>query len=397
MVALSEKQLFDLSDEAYKVDPGHEKYASGPKLGADLDVGAGSSAVKCRVVEVAHRSENGFEAITVVPINPDGSEDWENVTVVYAGTKSTDPDDVGTDVVAFGMGDRDGQGQDALDMAHRAEAKAKEHGASGRVKTSGHSLGGGLALYVAIRMGLSSETFCAADPWLMLTEAERRYALTHPDERIDNRVLNDGITGRSNLLTTGSHNRSAAIRWVGGDGHSLDKILFNGDGTIVRDQVSPEELKRRMLADAALIAGIGGLVPLLFSPYMVGSSSRVALDDSKRQKISSNLDAAMDAAVGARRVNDRVPEQMEEAFNEVRALAGSLLGVVMNQSVIDAAIVRARLRPEHHYDPDAIAQSSVDASSFMRECQELKDRINQVMDGIVATDSQAAYNFVMGN
>lgn len=180
---------------------------------------------------------------------------------MYAGTNSKDIKDINQDVQTFGMGSQSGQVQDANTMADYAMRIAKEHG-YGHVEFSGHSLGGGLALYEAARKEQAARTFSAADPWNALSDESRKWAKSHKDKLIDYRHDQDIVTGSTNLLTVGTANKTAKVVWskyakTSLDGHGLDLFHFDGGRVSVDSNgpLSDAEVKNRWKARlAALVA-----------------------------------------------------------------------------------------------------------------------------------------------
>jgi len=115
--------------------------------------------------------------MAVAPIGDDGKLDYHSVTVAYTGTDPKNANDTSSDIELFANGNGrehtqalglannnpqfrvDSQAESALKLAQRAQNISVKHGGSGKLTYTGHSLGGGLALFVAVRKGGIASVF----------------------------------------------------------------------------------------------------------------------------------------------------------------------------------------------------------------------------------------------
>ncbi|AKV55003.1 hypothetical protein BACT_0374 [Bifidobacterium actinocoloniiforme DSM 22766] len=217
------------------------------------------------VLDSLFSPSNGFEGLVAAPDNGRGQADGTHVTVVFAGTNIND--DARHDLWAMPgtfilrTGNHFAQTEEAGILLRQARRQAQRlgHPETEPVLT-GHSLGGGLALLLAIRQGLQARVFCAVDPWRVLTRQERQAAAKARaiGSLVDYRLSNDRLTGPLNHLLSGRDDRSAQVVW-GGQGHDLlghwlSGFSFDGSGALVTGLPPvglPERLTglRKRLAD----------------------------------------------------------------------------------------------------------------------------------------------------
>lgn len=422
-MGFSEWQLKELCEDAYKLDPKSGKFAPSIAPGAartsdDVD------PFSYMVVDVALDASTGFQGMVVVPVDAAGNPDWSAVTTVFAGTNSDDPADLVADGASYGAGYREGQPEQAIALGEKAREASLAHGGDGNVLFTGHSLGGGLAEYGAIRLGTSSRTFCAADPGILLNAAERAWAQRHKDMLIDYRVLSDDVTGLTNLLTTGSFNSVGTTVWVDGVGHALDKIKFDS-GSAVRQNVTEEHiaeqiryfqnLLKSLASQGVLLSGPATVLMMLADIATAGlahwlfmgagatilgilgiTRTKVGADTEKASKIPADLRLAMAAAQEASHINSQILPKMWDAYEEVHTLLLQICGDVFGVEELHAQLKSRNMEPPHHVSEAAVAKSHRTAVMFAEDCGLLEHRIKQVVAGIVATDSQGADDFVLG-
>ncbi|WP_156402543.1 alpha/beta fold hydrolase, partial [Limosilactobacillus equigenerosi] len=168
-----------------------------------------------KVIDIENNSTNGMQAYAVAPVK-NGKADYNNVVISYAGTDSGDMKDILTDIETVGLGSKvifepklsslgpvpdikgESQSVSADKFYQRVNKQIKQHGGVKAPTTSGHSLGGTLAMYIAAKHHLSATTFNGPDAWSMLTKKEREYIKTHPMDFMNYRNPKDiigNITG----------------------------------------------------------------------------------------------------------------------------------------------------------------------------------------------------------
>lgn len=151
----------------YNVDPSWQ----GPptKVGDTFYTDRDKSKQQWRVIDVAANAKNGFQGMAVVRV-VGGVPDYSEICIAYAGTNFNDSRDVLTDanLVMRGKAGPGSQASDALKFAEKVQREAAKDHPGAKLTTTGHSLGGFLALLVAAFAHLSSTTFNAPDPWAVL-------------------------------------------------------------------------------------------------------------------------------------------------------------------------------------------------------------------------------------
>ncbi len=400
MSKFSEAQIAAMCRDSTLIDPradagNTEAEARRPSVGKiNHFPNAGGEANGYQVIEQVNAG-NDFQGMIVVPVDANDNPDWANVTVVYAATDT--PADWGADATAFGAGSTAGQPDAALDLAQRAIDISREHGGEGQVLFTGHSMGGGYAEWAAARFGTSCLTFAAADPTILMSPADRAWADAHPDRLIDIRSKDDAVTGSSNNLTTGSINRYGITWFIDGDGHDLGNMDFNDDGTPRIDDLSAWD--RYILETKQKLWRFGDLL-LMLDPIagrvLITGRIKVAVQEAETVAIGPTLDMVVNSIQETMSANDRIPERMQEAFDLALATAIAFGGPGLDRARLQQEIINRRLEPRFHFDEDAVARTHYMMGKMAEEAATLKTRIKAVVDGIIATDQQGAFAFVMG-
>ena len=156
-----------------------------------------------KVLKVEDNQNNGMQAMAVAPVNDRGEVDTSRIVIAYAGTNFSDGNDRSTDVqsVMFGRKEKytyralrlhevnPGQVETALDFAEKIKQKYPDS----LIDSTGHSLGGYLAMVVAIKNRWTTTVFNAPDPSNMLSEKEIEWARANPHLLVNYRNYRDVI------------------------------------------------------------------------------------------------------------------------------------------------------------------------------------------------------------
>ena len=205
---ITDKKNAKLSNEVYDV-------ASG-----ELKVGKPVGDGQFKVLAVENNKNNGMQAMAVAPVDSNGKVDTSKVVIAYAGTDKTSLKDINTDGKQVVLGMRginlDNYLENVKNLKHQilpsavnkftvdatiadtnylresqvvtaekfAEKIKKEYPYS-KISTTGHSLGGFLASYIAIINKWSTTVYNAPDSSKLLNEEQIKWALEHP-ERLKN-------------------------------------------------------------------------------------------------------------------------------------------------------------------------------------------------------------------
>ena len=188
-----DREYRDLSDEVYRIDR---------LKGKDIKEGDILKG-KYKVLSLEDNQNNGMQVMAVAPVNERGEVDTRRIVIAYAGTNFGDGNDRSTDVqsVMFGRKEKytyrflrlhevnPGQVETALDFAEQIKQKYPDS----LIDSTGHSLGGYLAMVVAIRNRWATTVFNAPDPSNMLSEKEIEWARANPHLLVNYRNYRDVI------------------------------------------------------------------------------------------------------------------------------------------------------------------------------------------------------------
>ena len=188
-----------LSNSVYEVDV--KKVSKSWKEGDVLEEGGFNNNFK--ILRVEDNQNNGMQAMAVAPVNDRGEVDTRRIVIAYAGTNFGDGNDRSTDLqsVMFGRKEKytyrflrsrevnPGQVETALDFAEQIKQKYPDS----LIDSTGHSLGGYLAMVVAIRNRWATTVFNAPDPSNMLSEKEIEWARANTHLLVNYRNYRDAI------------------------------------------------------------------------------------------------------------------------------------------------------------------------------------------------------------
>lgn len=247
-----DKDFFELSNSAYK------KWEKG-------DIIDGFDGQKYEVVSILNNPDkNGAEGIAVVPII-NGKPDYSQVTISYKGTNLTDMDgDLSADIQQVLLGQKDkyknvhvpgttvqaptkvnSQFDTALDFAEQVKKDPRFQNAT--FDYTGHSLGAGLASYVAAEFGEYATVFSAPNIYRLLSEKAKKWVdAGHANDKIKNYThMNDSVgnfdqfgmplVGRRVYTKRNKELETFIMSLLTLGGHPTDTFMemFNGDGSII--------------------------------------------------------------------------------------------------------------------------------------------------------------------
>ena len=192
---MSDKDYKEISMDAYRVDR--------KKVEQPLRENQKLTKSNFKILQVEDNQNNGMQAMAVAPVNERGEVDTRRIVIAYAGTNFSDGNDRSTDVqsVMFGRKEKytyralrlhevnPGQVETALDFAEKIKQKYPDS----LIDSTGHSLGGYLAMVVAIKNRWTTTVFNAPDPSNMLSEKEIEWARANPHLLVNYRNYRDVI------------------------------------------------------------------------------------------------------------------------------------------------------------------------------------------------------------
>ena len=192
---MSDKNYKEISMDVYSVDRKKEN--------KPLRENQKLTKSNFKILRVEDNQNNGMQAMAVAPVNERGEVDTRRIVIAYAGTNFGDGNDRSTDVqsVMFGRKEKytyrflrsrevnPGQVETALDFAEQIKQKYPDS----LIDSTGHSLGGYLAMVVAIRNRWTATVFNAPDPSNMLSEKEIEWARANTHLLVNYRNYRDVI------------------------------------------------------------------------------------------------------------------------------------------------------------------------------------------------------------
>lgn len=187
---LSDKAYFWLSERAYWVDGKKGVLAQQMKEGQTYfyDPNNLDEEAFC-VLKIVDDTETGMQALAIAPVDDHGIADMSRVVISYAGTNMNDVKDQRADVMEVILGVKGAQIQKAMAFYHTMRQSYPQ----ATIATTGHSLGGFLAQYVAIEQQLESTVYNAPDPYRLLSDRAKAYIAMHQAYHINYRHRQDII------------------------------------------------------------------------------------------------------------------------------------------------------------------------------------------------------------
>ncbi|MCK8639109.1 hypothetical protein [Fructobacillus fructosus] len=334
-------------------------------------------------------ADNGFQGMAVAPI-VDGEPDYFNVIVAYAGTNSSDPDDIITDSrhVFAGVQEDDSQFSSAekfyQDVASLSYVRV--------VSTTGHSLGGALAQKVAATNHLPAVTFSTAGVGSQLTDSEKEW-INGPGK---SKVLNYMHRGDYVSSFTSAKNFGTAIfalDYGNGSilsGHMLNSYKFNQAGdTLTKSNVAAEKAH---VATTKKIAKIKSLQAKFMSSGSLTAGQEQLLDEyealarvegmqtivnSQLNDLQTKYKAAIDEAKGLWRLAlmeaDMIGKNLSEYEQESALAAGGVTEEIIKSKPIDE-----------------YKQSISKIKTIQKEYEELHHKIRSAIHHQVQSDTELA-------
>lgn len=198
---LSDKAYFWLSERAYWVDS--KKGALSQQMKVDQTYFYDPNELEgeaFRVLKLLDDQQTGMQALAIAPIDEQNQVDYSRVVISYAGTNMSDDLDKKADVMEVVLGIKGEQTESAEKFYH----SVKEMYPQATIGTTGHSLGGFLAQYVAMENQLESTVYNAPDPYRILSESAKTYIAENKAYHINYRHSRD-VIGNFGPDTTDTH------------------------------------------------------------------------------------------------------------------------------------------------------------------------------------------------
>lgn len=411
----TDKEYENLDNFVYKVDASKESLPK--RYGDTLHI----DGQKYQVIKTIDTNDpqnshgydaNGFQGMAVAPVSEGDKVDYTHITVAYAGTNFNDNKDIGQDIQGVGGGnhktlrvlDEDGnknvissQFSSARQFYRQVQTKYPES----TIDTTGHSLGGALALSVASHYHLSATVFSAPDPWKAMTTKERLWSLAHPDQltnyrhhgdlwsETDSKTLDiDGFTGTTIWCET-----TAKGLLKKHDTHMLSTFIFNKKGRI-------KALKAQMKDDVQLLdekqKAISSLVKSLKkSGDAFTHAEKIAVDAVEAIALADSLSKIALDGIG------KIIKQYQDGIDTFEPLwqqtiqSATLLGAHLTQDEVLQALADGGVTYQSVVDEPIkrMATRISQAQTVGQEYLVLATNIKTVVEKMITTDQELAGMF----
>lgn len=153
-----------------------------------------------KVLAVENNKDNGMQAMAVAPVDSNGEVDTSKIVISYAGTDFTDFLDLGTDARQVVLGEKYklkvpglSERESQIVTAEKFAEKIKNEYPYSDISTTGHSLGGYLASYIAIINKWSTTVYNAPDASNILSEEDIKWANLNKGRLVNYRNRKDPI------------------------------------------------------------------------------------------------------------------------------------------------------------------------------------------------------------
>ena len=194
---MTDRDYNKISNEVYNIDKLKVKKGN-------IEKGDKILEGKYKVLSIEDNQNNGMQAMAVAPVNDRGEVDTRRIVIAYAGTNFSDSNDRNTDFQNVIMGlpvvtiknyffNIPEVELNQIETAVYFAKKIKEKYPKSIIDPTGHSLGGYLAMVVAIRNRWTATVFNAPDPSNMLSEKEIEWARANPHLLVNYRNYRDVI------------------------------------------------------------------------------------------------------------------------------------------------------------------------------------------------------------
>ncbi|EME7135883.1 lipase [Enterococcus faecium] len=415
---ITDKQYSELSDAVYWLDPKHRDYV--PEMQENLSFKINGTMYKILKIK---NSFDGMQAMAAAPIK-DGKVDLSQVVIAFAGTNLSDWKDLETDArSAMNLyGNRPGAsfsekattnkilsvsglktaGQINSAIAFANEVK-KEYGEAA-ISTTGHSLGGFLALYVAAEKQWKNVGFNGPDPYDLLSPEAKKWVEENPGMLTNYRNHADFI-GNFGGNGTGAEVRismeTAFLNLLAS--HSLTSWKFDENGKLIipenENNVKARKQQKENQATQLFSYQLQELnnirKKLRLSGGRLTVNEQIYLDDTQArlvvEKLSAKMKSAMEEVI---RINQRgifeLEKKWQEGLRQARVVAPSLT----EQEIIEALASVGATKENLVDSAKEVYLLRINKARRMGEAfdtlaKEIQDKINE----IVARDRELAQQF----
>ncbi|KAB7572375.1 lipase [Enterococcus faecium] len=417
-MTINDKHYNDISEKVYWLDPKYPRYNEGYKKNSVKEF----AGMEFQILQIKD-SLDGMQAMSVAPIK-NGKVDLSQVVIAFAGTNLSDWKDLETDARSIMnlYGNRPGAsfsekattnkilsvsglktaGQINSAIAFANEVK-KEYGEAA-ISTTGHSLGGFLALYVAAEKQWKNVGFNGPDPYDLLSPEAKKWVEENPGMLTNYRNHADFI-GNFGGNGTGAEVRismeTAFLNLLAS--HSLTSWKFDENGKLIipenENNVKARKQQKENQATQLFSYQLQELnnirKKLRLSGGQLTVNEQIYLDDTQArlvvEKLSAKMKSAMEEVI---RINQRGIFELEkkwlEGLRQARVVAPSLT----EQEIIEALASVGATKENLVDSAKEVYLLRINKARRMGEAfdtlaKEIQDKINE----IVARDRELAQQF----
>ncbi|EGP5710728.1 lipase [Enterococcus faecium] len=417
-MTINDKHYNDISEKVYWLDPKYPRYNEGYKKNSVKEF----AGMEFQILQIKD-SLDGMQAMSVAPIK-NGKVDLSQVVIAFAGTNLSDWKDLETDARSIMnlYGNRPGAsfsekattnkilsvsglktaGQINSAIAFANEVK-KEYGEAA-ISTTGHSLGGFLALYVAAEKQWKNVGFNGPDPYDLLSPEAKKWVEENPGMLTNYRNHADFI-GNFGGNGTGAEVRismeTAFLNLLAS--HSLTSWKFDENGKLIipenENNVKARKQQKENQATQLFSYQLQELnnirKKLRLSGGRLTVNEQIYLDDTQArlvvEKLSAKMKSAMEEVI---RINQReifeLEKKWQEGLRQARVVAPSLT----EQEIIEALASVGATKENLVDSAKEVYLLRINKARRMGEAfdtlaKEIQDKINE----IVARDRELAQQF----
>ncbi|OTP12003.1 hypothetical protein A5844_000218 [Enterococcus sp. 10A9_DIV0425] len=398
-----------LSDRVYLIDPKHKNFSSEFKENSSWQM----DTKEFKILKLMENS-TGLQAVAVASVDNDTEVDLSHIVIAYAGTNSRDLKDLETNVrsIINAYGNRPfatlsekefnhlllsvtglkTAGQ--VDAARLFSNEVKKKYPHSTISTTGHSLGGFLALYVAAENQWESVGFNSPDPYDLLSVEAKKWVKENPG------MLTNYRNKLDILGNFGGNQTNAEIRIHMGNkwedlwkAHGLNTWKFDQSGTlIIPEKVDNLEAYHRRQTNQIRVfyakrqLEIDSLrKKLSTSMGELSHNEKIYLEDTQAdlvvQSISKHINHAMDQVIS---INKKAIYDLEknwqETLSRARQTAPSLSETELLEILASAGATRVYLvdSPKKIFK-QRIGQAKEIVKQFDLLAKEIQTKINHLL------------------
>ena len=417
-MTINDKHYNDISEKVYWLDPKYPRYNEGYKKNSVKEF----AGMEFQILQIKD-SLDGMQAMAVAPIK-NGKVDISQVVIAFAGTNLSGWKDLETDARSIMnlYGNRPGAsfsekattnkilsvsglktaGQINSAIAFANEVKKEYREAA--ISTTGHSLGGFLALYVAAEKQWKNVGFNGPDPYDLLSPEAKKWVEENPGMLTNYRNHADFI-GNFGGNGTGAEVRismeTAFLNLLAS--HSLTSWKFDENGKLIipenENNVKARKQQKENQATQLFSYQLQELnnirKKLRLSGGRLTVNEQIYLDDTQArlvvEKLSAKMKSAMEEVI---RINQRgifeLEKKWQEGLRQARVVAPSLT----EQEIIEALASVGATKENLVDSAKEVYLLRINKARRMGEAfdtlaKEIQDKINE----IVARDRELAQQF----